>query len=182
MKATQSLVDILSSLDSENRKRAVQAAFVLLGETALPSPKAIEQAEQDGDGTGDLPVSPKARLWMKQNGISGQVLGQVFHLEDGVASFIAGEAPGKSNKEKSINAYILSGLMSFLATGEPKFADQQARKLCTALGCYDTNNHGSYLKAKGNNFAGTKDKGWTLTAPGLKAAAKIIQELTAAGG
>jgi len=35
------------------------------------------------------------------------------------------------------------------------------------------------MKAIGSSVAGAKDKGWTLTAPGLKAAAKIVSDLTA---
>lgn len=179
MKATMGLVDLLNPLDSEERKRAVQAAFALLGDV-VPATKGAAEADEGSAGDSkDLAVSAKAELWMKQNGVSGQALEQIFHLEGGNADFIGGEMPGKSDKEKSLNAYVVCGLASFIATGEPKFTDQQARKLCTEAGCYDPNNHGTYIKAKGNSFVGSKEKGWSLTAPGLKVAAKIIQDLTA---
>jgi hypothetical protein len=180
MKATMGLVDLLNPLDSQERKRVVQAAFALLGDTVPAAKEAAESGEADEENNKGLAVSTKAKLWMKQNGVTGQALEQIFHLEGGTAGFIGGEMPGKSDKEKSLNAYVICGLASFLATGEPKFTDQQARKLCTDAGCYDPNNHGTYIKAKGNSFVGSKEKGWALTAPGLKAAAKIVQDLTAA--
>lgn len=181
VKVTEHIVDLLNPLTSEERQRVVQAAFALLGEGGplLRDAPAEEAPIHVSDGNHHT-ASAKAQFWMKQNGINAQALDQVFHVEEGKASFIAGEMPGKSGKEKTINAYIVAGLECLLAGGEPKFTDKQARELCTSIGCYDKNNHGTYMKAKGNNFTGSKDKGWTLTAPGLKAAAKIVTDLTKA--
>lgn len=65
-----------------------------------------------------------------------------------------------------------------LASGEAKFTDKEARALCTSAGCYDGPNHASTLKARGNWFTGSKEKGWVLTAPGLKHGAALIKGLT----
>lgn len=91
---------------------------------------------------------------------------------------IASEIPGKSDREKTINAYILTGVGHFLATGSTDFADSAARKTCTDAGCYGKGNHATYLKAKGSSFTGTKDSGWKLTSPGLKAGADLIKGIT----
>jgi hypothetical protein len=34
------------------------------------------------------------------------------------------------------------------------------------------------MRAIGNNLAGSKDKGWKLTAPGMKKGADLIKEMT----
>jgi hypothetical protein len=181
MKVTEGIVDLLNPLTCEERRRAVQAAFALLGEGSPPLSNApAGDAAISVSGDAHPTASAKAQIWVKQNAISIQALDQVFHIEEGKATFIAGEMPGKSDREKTINAYIVAGLASLIASGELRFTDKQARDLCISVGCYDKNNHGTYLKAKGNNFAGTKDKGWTLTAPGLKASAKIVTDLTKA--
>ena len=64
-----------------------------------------------------------------------------------------------------------------LISGEAKFTDKDARDVCSSAGCYDATNHATTLKAKGNWFTGTKDKGWALTAPGLKHAATLVKSL-----
>ena len=105
-------------------------------------------------------------------------LQQVFHLGNGDAEVIAGDIPGKNKKEKTYSAYILIGLSKLLSTGSPAFDDKSARALCESSGCYDQANHSVHIKERGNEFTGTKDKGWTLTAPGLKRAAVLIKEMT----
>jgi hypothetical protein len=114
---------------------------------------------------------------MKQNSISSEELQQVFDLSDGEAAVIAPGVPGKNNAERTISAYVLLGIARLLATGEPNFDDKSARALCESLGCYDYNNHSTYLKEKGNNFTGDKTKGWKLTAPGLKYGAVLTKAL-----
>ena len=108
---------------------------------------------------------------------SAQQLSQVFHVTDEKADVIASDMPGKNKKDQALNAYVLAGIAQLLSTGEPTFTDKEARALCTSAGCYDQNNHSATLKDKGNWFTGTKEKGWTLTAPGLKHGATLIKSL-----
>lgn len=164
------LVDLLTPLSSDERRRTVGAVFVLLGETAPPSSK--DNLEQNADDAPSLP--PKARQWMKQNGLSRDTLDQVFHVENGNAETLA-EAPGKSQKEKTINAYVLAGAAQLLANGEAHFTDKAARQICITSGCFSSTNHATYLKDKGSDFTGSRESGWLLTAPGLKRAANLIK-------
>jgi hypothetical protein len=91
---------------------------------------------------------------------------------------LGGSIPGKSSKQQTISAYILKGVAQLLATGEPTFDDKSARKLCEDLGCYSVANHALYMNSMGNSITGSKDKGWKLTAPGLKKGADLIKEMT----
>jgi hypothetical protein len=173
--AMTKIVEILTPLPSEERVRIIRAASALLGEVQLPA----------GDGGGDLhadagdlnDLSPRARTWMKQNTITLNELLQVFHMTKDGAEVIAAHIPGKNRKEQTYNAYILAGIAQLLHTGNPSFQDKPARALCESSGCYDRANHSIHLKNKGNEFTGTKERGWTLTAPGLKRGAELIKEL-----
>jgi hypothetical protein len=125
----------------------------------------------------DLRIPERARIWMKQSSLSTDEIERVFHIGEGKVEIIAGTMPGKSNKDRTFNAYIILGLCKFLEVGVPNFDDKEARSLCIAHGCYDAANHASNFKDKGNDFAGSKDTGWTLTAPGLKNGATLVKEL-----
>lgn len=177
---TTKVVKLLAGLDSEGRQKVIQASMTLLGETAVDLGGGYGG---NGDGTGKgavaLPgLSAKASAWIKQNGITTAEIEQVFDVNGSDVSIIAGSAPGKSDKERTIAVYVLRGLAQLLATGEPTFDDKSARKLCEDLGCYDNANHAVYMRAIGNNLAGTKDKGWKLTAPGMKKGAELLKEMT----
>lgn len=175
------IVDLLTPLSSEDRARVISASRTLLGEPGVDGmhrgdagagePGVVEEAA--------LTATGKAKTWQKQNAITADQLGQVFHSADGKTDVIAAEIPGKNKKEKTLNAYVLSGIKGLLSSGEAKFTDKDARELCTSAGCYDSANHASTLKDKGNWFTGTKEKGWTLTAPGLKHGAQLVKGLTA---
>jgi hypothetical protein len=166
------IVDLLTPLSSEERRRVVSASLTLLGEATNAS-----AATETEDG-GTITTSGKAKAWQNQNKITANHLGQVFHCEDGKVEVIVGEMPGKNKKEKTLNAYVLAGIAQLLISGEAKFTDKDARALCSSAGCYDAPNHAATLKAKGNWFTGTKEKGWVLTAPGLKHAATLVRNLT----
>jgi hypothetical protein len=171
---TGKIVELLTSLESEERVRIIQASLTLLGEGAVPLPKRILGAEgQDDVSAEGYPA--RARAWMKQFGISVEQIQKVFHVVEGAESILV-TSPGKNRKEQALNAYILTGVSKLLSTGEPTFDDAAARVFCKQSGCYDQANHALYLKGKGNEFVGTKDK-WTLTNPGLERAAKLIKEL-----
>jgi hypothetical protein len=166
----KTIVDELTPLGSDDRKRAIQAAMTVLGEEAIrpvqPEPVPIPEAE-------NLPL--RVRNWMRQNDISMQQLQQVFHIENGTAEIIA-EIPGRNNKEKVRNAYVLTGISNFLVAGEQRFDDVAARALCERFGLYDSTNHAKYVKG-GNEFTGSRERGWTVTIPGLKAAATLIKDI-----
>ena len=164
------IVEELTPLDSEGRKRAVHAAMTLLGEEAVKRPSTeVEQGEPAG---GEV-MLPRVKTWMRQNDLSMDELQQVFHIENGTVEIIA-EIPGKSNREKVRNAYILTGVSSFLSTGEQRFDDTAARGLCERVGIYDSTNHSKYMK-DGNEFTGSRERGWTVTIPGLKAGASLVK-------
>jgi hypothetical protein len=173
------LIEILGPLSSEDRARVIRAAMVLLGDADIKtsSDKKNDSGSQSDD-SGQLP--PRAQLWMKHNSISEEQLQQVFHVAGGEADIIAAHIPGKSKKEQTFNAYLLVGIKELLLNGNAIFQDKAARSLCESSGCYDAANHSTYVKDRGNEFAGNKDKGWTLTAPGLKRAAEVIKELARA--
>jgi len=173
------IVDLLTPFTSEERGRVISAALTLLGEGS--SKHGIDKnSEGDDDDHRDtfINLSGKVKSWQKQNGVTGDQLAQMFHIADGKADVIAGEMPGKNKKEQTLNAYVLAGVAQFISTGEPKFTDKDARSLCVAAGCYDSPNHAVTLKAKGNWFTGSKDKGWVLTAPGLKHATTLLKTST----
>jgi hypothetical protein len=175
------IVNLLTPIDSAERARVIQASMTLLGEPLSMAPSRADAPgtsanEVDEGGPSTLP--PRARAWAKQNGVSLEELQQVFHLEDGTADVIAGDLPGKNKKEKTYTAYVLAGLAKLLSAGTPTFDDKVARALCESSGCYDSANHSVHIKDRGNEFIGTKEKGWTLTAPGLKRAAALVKEMT----
>ncbi len=171
-----SIVDLLEPMESDDRVRIINAALALLGESVAPTKVGTETIAEDTANLGELP--PRARMWMKQHGLSSSELEQVFTIVDGVAEVSASHIPGKNKKEQTLNAYVLTGIAKLVATGNANFSDSEARDLCVSSGCYDSGNHATTMKNKGNDFTGTKDKGWTLTAPGLKRAAELIKELS----
>jgi hypothetical protein len=177
------IVDELTPLGSDERKRAVHAAMTLLGEDVIgvntsaanTSAASTHQNRADGaDGTEALP--PRVRSWMRQNNLSMDHVQHVFHINNDTAEIIA-EIPGRNNREKVRNAYVLTGISNFLVTGEQRFDDTTARGLCERVGIYDSTNHAKSMKG-GNEFVGSRSGGWTITSPGLKHAAGLILELS----
>ena len=179
---TMKVVKLLTPLDSEGRQKVIKASLTLLGEGAVDlGTGGAGNSENGGDGKGSamLPgLSAKATAWVKQNSLSVGQLEQVFDIEAGDVSVIAGSVPGKSSKDQTIAVYVLRGVAQLLATGDPTFDDKSARKLCEDLGCYNSANHAVYMGAIGNSVTGSKDKGWKLTAPGLRKGADLIKEMT----
>ena len=170
------LVDELTPLVSEDRHRAIQATLTLLGEQPIKMGARIGNDEEEG-GTQDTEgLSARSQTWMRQNGIIADDLHQVFHISNGGIEVIAPEIPGRSNRDKVRNAYVLLGIAMLISSGESKFDDKSARALCVKLGFYDKTNHMKYMKG-GNEFIGSKEKGWTLTAPGMRRGAEIIKEI-----
>jgi hypothetical protein len=168
------IVSALEPFASEERHRAVSASLMLLGEAATQTKaRAAEESKVDADG-GEIPN--RAQSWMKQNNLSFDQIYQIFHLADDGVEVIAASLPGKNNRERVRNAYVLCGIANLLSTGVANFDDKTARGVCEKLGIYDHTNHMKYMKG-GNEFTGSKDKGWTLTAPGLKHGAGMIASM-----
>lgn len=176
IEVVEKIVEVLVPLSSEERQRAVKAALVLIGETKIKPEEDI--AGEDTQDTDDFKLPVRARTWMKQNNVTLDQIQQVFHFVDGNIEVIASEIPGKSGIEKTCNAYVFSGIAGLLVNGEAKFTDEAARAICKTSGFYDETNHAKRLKEKGNKFTGSKEKGWALTAPGLKSGAELILEIT----
>ncbi len=178
--ALTTIIDALKPLKSEERQRTVDAAMTFLGETT----KTVATEREVGapgatDGAGDGHRPAAITRWMRQYGVSADELDLAFHFKEG--SFEVLDVPGKSDREKTLNAYILTGLGTYLTTGERAFGDAAARGLCVKIGCYDANNHSSTIKHHGSpEFTGDKKKGYTLTTPGVKRGAGLVKELAGA--
>jgi len=168
------IVDLLTPLKTDERQRVIQASLTLVGEGPNTSGQSVASSKSDQDLGG---LSSRAQTWMRQNGLTLEVLQQVFHIEDGKVEVIASEVPGKGDKGKSLNAYILKGISQLLTSGDPSFDDKSARALCKEFGCYNDANHSVYMKDKGNEFAGSKEGGWKLTSPGLRRGAILLKEM-----
>lgn len=173
------IVELLTPLDSEERRRVIKASMVLLGEggVAVAGSSNEDAGSSRSDTEENSVISARGRVWMKQNNVSEDELQQVFHLNNGDADVIA-EIPGKNKKEQTYNAYVLTGLAKLLSIGNAVFDDKAARGLCESAGCYDQANHSVTIKQRGNEFTGSKEKGWSLTAPGLKRAGMLVKEIT----
>jgi hypothetical protein len=177
LEAVGQLLKVLGPLESEDRHRVIQASLVMLKEKPADAASGNVGNSEEVAQVGELPG--RARLWAKQNALAFEQLEHVFDFSDGAVTVIAPEVGGKTNSEKTIKAYVLAGVAALLSSGEPAFEDKAARVLCENFGCYDSTNHSKYMKDKGNNFTGSKDSGWKLTAPGLKYGAGLVKELSA---
>ena len=176
--ATIKIVELLTSIDSDNRQRIITAALTLLGETKIDSKvKLAESITLPAHSS----VHPKVESWMRSYAINWNQLEKVFHFQKDNVEIISHEIPGKGKRGQTINIYILCGIKHLLKSGEAKFDDKEARSLCVSYGCYDMANHSVILSAKGNKFTGAKDKGWELTSPGLAYGADIVKEITKNG-
>jgi hypothetical protein len=179
VEAALKLVQLLAPLNPEERDRAIAAAKILLGHPtsathAPASPPAPGVTLDSGS------VSPKASAWMKKYSITQDQIDQVFAVDGGTIEVIASSMPGSSMRQKTVEAYVICGLKSFLQSGDPSFTDKEAREVCMRVGCYDTPNHSNYMKALGNLAAGSKESGWKLSNPGISKAAEIVKDLTQA--
>jgi hypothetical protein len=175
------IVDLLLPLSPEDRNRVLRASLVLLGDTADPIRDVLSSSPPSDApvtmNSSDFPLSTKAMRWTKQNGITVDQLSHLFHAAEGKLEIIAVDIPGKNNKEKVLNAYLLVGLSKFLETGTSDFDDATGRALCQSLGILNTKHHAEAFRGI-NEVTGSPSKGWTLTAPGLKRAALLVIDLS----
>jgi hypothetical protein len=170
------IVEELTPLGSEERRRVIHAVMTLLGEEVVKIP---HPGAEQGGVSGAEGLNVRAKSWMRQNNLSMEQLEQTFLIQDEAVEVIA-TVPGNNNKEKVRNAYVLTGISQFLRTGDQRFDDSVARSLCERLGFYDRTNHAKYMKG-GNEFTGSKESGWTVTIPGLKAGANLIKDIGSHG-
>lgn len=109
--------------------------------------------------------------------VTGEQLGNVFHIDGETVEIIADKVPGKTGRDQVINAYVLMGIRELIRTGEPKFEDKTARDECERLGCHGKSNHATYLKSPGKVLTGSTKQGWALTGPGMTAGAELVKGL-----
>ena len=172
-----SLYELLKPVEPSDRKEAVDIVMRYFGE--MPDVEADGEDQIDASNEPNKSnFHPKAHTWMRQNNVTINELAEVFHVENGEVQLIANVAPGSNGMEKTINAFLLTGLGQLLVNGEAKFDDQVGRNNCLSLGCFQKTNHATYMKGKGNNLSGSKLSGWTVTTPGLKMAAGLVKEIS----
>lgn len=169
------IVELLEPLASDERQRVVTASMTLLGESNMPVNQPAAAASLDADA-GMQKMPSKVQAWMKKHSIGLEQLNHVYHIEGEETDFIA-SMPGKNKKDKTYNAYVLTGLGRFIITGNTQFDDKSARALCEKCACYDNANHATHMSNRGNEFTGSKEKGWSLTEPGLRRAAELVVEI-----
>ncbi len=184
--AMSKVIAALSSLDEASQVRVLKWATEKLGVGGSVSLAWAGAVVSAGSATssqlGNIDLSQVAAIWMKQFDVSTTDIESVFHVQGDDVEVIATGIPGKNNKERVLNCYVLAGAREILKSGATTFTDKEARSLCEAFGCLDTTNHAKYLSDKGNEFSGSKDKGWSLTTPGKKRAAALVKELAGSAG
>lgn len=179
--ATSKVVEVLTDFSSEERLRIVKASLTLLGDEFNP-PRGQSAAQNSGQqnsgnaGYGNSELPPSAQQWMNKNGVSEKQLEHFYHFDQGRAIPIALPGNATSKREQTLNAYLATGLASYLTNGDASFSDADARKFCEQSGCYDAPNHTKSLKAIGNRVTGSKSAGWKLTTPGLTAVAELVKK------
>lgn len=175
--AMTKVIDVLTPLDSDQRKRVIQAAFALLGETPSTGTPggASGTATETPEYAAAEGVSQAATIWLQKAKVSKDQLDQHFHIDGGPVTVIS--LPGNATKkiDQVLHTYLMQGVASLLTNGESAFSDSDARDLCKHFGCYDHTNHAKYTKAFGNRITGSKGTGWKLTAPGLALAAELLK-------
>lgn len=170
------IYSLLEPLESADRQKVVKSAMTLLGEeTGGISGSKAQKDAQSGEDNNEFGI--KASRWMTQNGISMTAIEELFHKEGEHVEIIANEIPGEGKRGMTQNCYLLSGVRALLESDEPKFSDADAVALCKHMGCYNSPNHAKTRSDLGNIVAGTKSSGFTLAAPGLRAAASLVKNM-----
>lgn len=171
---------LLKPLESSDRLKVVKSAMTLLGEVAA----SMDNSSGGGGGGGGIggggggsAYGTKAARWMKQYEISDSTLEEFFHKDGDTVEVIVSEVPGDGKRGKSQNCYLLSGVRALLESDEPKFTEAEAVSLCKHMGCHDQANHAKTRSSLGNVVAGNKTSGFTLPAPGLRAAAELVKAM-----
>ena len=179
--------EVLEPFSPAERQRILLGVVAALGDwesVSLPfSPRSPGRACAEAPTeAGPLPQGPDEaqfrkhfHRWLSQHRVPIERVHDLFHVDSEGCKFIGTEIPGASTKHKVVNAYLLAGLCAFIATDETRFEDMDAVALCKHYKCHDSSNHSTYRKRGGNFFTGDKRGGFTLTAPGQKAAADLLR-------
>jgi hypothetical protein len=180
--AMSTVLRALEPLPDDAQQRVLRWVSDKLGVSQEPRQAAgpnqpVSTAEADPTTIDGSVTHARAALWMKQNDISEEALSEVFYRTGDEVQLIA-MVPGRSTRERVQNVYVLAGLSQLLVSGEATYTDAFARELCRRAGCLDSTNHSRYLSDRGNEFTGSRDRGWVLTGPGLKRAAALVKEIT----
>ena len=170
------LYKLLEPLNPDDRARVVRAVLALLGEGGISAAGTEKDKEFEGDSAPST-FGAKATRWMTQNKITEQDIYEIFHKDGDSVDVIASSLPGNGKRGETRNCYLLSGARALLETDEPKFSEPDVVYLCKLMGCHDRSNHSAIRRSLGNMVAGTKTSGYTLPAPGLRAAAELIKEM-----
>jgi hypothetical protein len=175
--AMTKVIEVLSPLESEQRRRVIHAAFALLGEDAAFKSVAASSNKDSGGSDEEAieGISKAAATWLAKTKITKEQLEQYLHIEGSEVKVIA--LPGNATKriDQVLHTYLIQGVAAYVATGDASFSDKDARELCQHFGCYDQTNHAKYIKEFGNRITGSKNSGWKLTAPGLAAAGDLLK-------
>jgi hypothetical protein len=167
---------LLDPLDSTDRQKVIKSAMTLLGEITSVGGVATNNHEiRNEDEVAKF--GSKAARWLSQNGITISAIDEIFHKDGEKVEVIVGDVPGQGKKTKTQNCYLISGVRALLESDEPKFFEADAVFLCKHMGCYDQANHAKTRSDFGNIIAGSKTNGYTLPAPGLRAAAELIKTM-----
>jgi hypothetical protein len=172
-----SLYDLLGSVDTNDRKKAIKAALTMLGDdTSITNDKG-GKSQSSGDDADEGDFNAKTRGWITRNKVTSEQLNHVFHIDGETVEIIVDRAPGKNQKQQTINAYVLTGIRELIKTGDARFDDKFGRESCDKMGCFGPTNHSTYMSKPGNVLSGSKESGWSLTGLGLKAGADLVKEL-----
>jgi hypothetical protein len=173
------LYDLLEPAEPAERKKAIKAALTMLGDDTSVANEKGEKSKPSGDDEADEDdFNAKTRSWMTRNKVTAEQLNHVFHIDGETVDIITDSAPGKNQKQQTINAYVLTGIRELIKAGDAKFDDKSGRESCEKMGCFGPTNHATYMGKPGNVLSGSKENGWSLTGPGLKTGADLVKELT----
>jgi hypothetical protein len=173
------IYNLLIDRQPDVRQRVLSSVMTLLGDQPLSS-TAQSPVSMSVEGLDELSLGPRALKWIQRNGLSREMLEEVFHLSDSEKEIIASEVPGASRREMTANCYLLSGIRGLLRQDTPTLDETETIAVCKRLAAYDKNNHTVNRNSVGNRMSGTKPT-FTLTGPGELAAAELVKQMTAPG-
>lgn len=171
------LFHLLEPLSKGDRGKVVRSAMALLDDTSDSVVRDLPDDHVDRRVPLGEEFGRNANRWMQQNNLTREMLDEAFHYDNGSVDVIAATIPGKGKKGQSKNCYLLCGIAALLSNDDPRFVDDDAVELCKRMGCHDAKNHATTRKELGNTVSGTKASGFTLPAPGLRAAAQLVKEI-----